>query len=470
MSQEIRVDYKQTLMFPPSVEDWVSENHPVRFIREFVDALDIKDLGFKESEGENGRPHYATRMLLGVWVYGYYSKILSTRELEKACMENMGFIWLTWNHKPDHNTLWRFFRDNKKAIRKIFKQSVRVASEASLVGLVLHALDGTKIAAAASNRTTLSAKSLNKALKELDGKIEEIEKQVEAQRRHEGETGWTMPEELADAQTLREAVRTGLEILEKEEVKNLSPVDPQARIMKTGAGNRLAYNAQAVADADSGLIVAGEVVNEQNDMKQLAPMLEQTATVLDGRNAEETLADAGYASGAQIAAAHENEHEILLPLPAEKSKSEFHITNFIHDKENNIVICPMGQTLAYERDKNPKEGNYTLQIYRCKHATQCPRAAECTSDKQGRMAPITPWHNQMRAQLEKQRDQNNRCKLKLRGQTIELVFAGIKQTLGFRRFTLHGLENVKVQWSLVCTAYNLRKLYGKWIKGELAMA
>ena len=403
-------------------------------------------------------------MLLGIWVYGYYDKIRSTRALEKACMENMSLIWLTGNNTPDHNTLWRFFRDNKKAIRKVFKQSVRVAKEASLVGMVLHALDGTKIRAAASNRTMLSEKALKKALKELDQKIEEIETQVETVRLKEGEAGWAMPEELTDAQALREAVLTGIEILKEEEVKNLSPTDSEARVMKTPDGNKLAYNAQAVADEESGLIVGADVVNEQNDMQQLTPMLDRTADTLDGRNAEETMADGGYASGEQIAGARDAEREILLPMQAER-KGEFHVTNFSHDDQRNVVVCPMGQTLEYERNKKSKTGNCTLRVYRCKRGAQCPRAAECTKDKQGRMIGIAPWHEQVRAQIDKQRDKDKRCKLKRRGQTIEIVFAGIKERLGFRRFTVNGLENVKTQWSLVCTAYNLKKLYKVWNLG-----
>jgi len=469
MSKEIRPDYTQQFLFPPCIEDWVPANHPARFIREMVRALDLKGLGFKESAGDDGRPHYAADMLLGVWLYGYYNRIRSTRGLEKACMENLSLVWLTGNNTPDHNTLWRFFRDNKKAIRKVFKQSVRVAANAQLVGMVLHALDGTKIRAAASNRTSLSAKSLNKALKELELRIEEIEAEVEAERGKEGETGWAMPQELQEAQALREAVRAGLEILQEEGVNNLSPADPETRIMKTSDGNRFAYNAQAVADEQSGLIVGIDVVNEQNDMQQLAPMLEQTADTLDGHTAEENLADGGYAGGEQIAAAQQAGHEILLPMQAEKA-GEFHTVNFEHDARRDVAVCPLGRTLEFEREKTSKTGNCTLRIYRCTHGAQCERAAACTKDKQGRMVGIAPWHTRVRAQRDKQRDASKRCKLKRRGQIIEIVFAGMKENLGFRRFTVNGLENVKTQWALVCTAFNLKKLYKAWLGGDLGMA
>ena len=468
MSKEIRPDYMQQFLLPPCIEDWVPPNHPARFVREMVRALNFKELGIKESSGNEGRPHYATDMLLAVWLYGYYSKIHSTRALEKACMENLALIWLTGNNAPDHNTLWRFFRHNKKAIRRVFKQSVRVACKANLVGMVLHALDGTKIRAAASNRTSLSEKSLNKALKSLEEQIEEIEARLEAARGQEAGEGWAMPQELEDAVTLRDAVHAGLEALREEDVKNLSPVDVEARVMKTGDGNRFAYNAQAVADAGSGLIVCADVVNEQNDTHQLASMLEQTADTL-GRTAQENLADGGYDSGEQIAAAAAAGHEILLPMEAEKAGT-FHTINFEHDVTRDLVVCPMGRTLEFEREKASRTGNCTLRIYRCKNGAQCERAHECTKDKQGRMVGIAPWHEQARAQRDKQRDAGKRCKLKRRGEIIEIVFAGIKEHLGFRRFTVNGLENVKAQWALVCTAFNLRKLYKVWLAGNLILA
>ena len=347
MSHEIRANYAQTLMFPPCVEDWVPANHPARFIREVVDAMNLEEMGFKISRGEDGRPHYAEDMLLKVWLYGYCNRMRSTRGLEKGCMENMSLIWLTGNNAPDHNTLWRFYRDNKKAIREVFKRSVRIGMEANLVGMVLHALDGTKIHAAATGRTSLSKRQLEKELRKLDERIEEIEKEVEEERAQEGAAGWTLPQELSDAKTLREAVLAGLDILREEDVKSLSVVDTQARVMKTQEGKRLSYNAQAVADDDSGMIVGADVVNAANDVYQLAPMLEETKQTLGGRAAEENLADAGYDCPEQIAAVTEAGYEILLPMVAEKGDA-FHTVNFKRDVERDEVTCPMGQKLEFE--------------------------------------------------------------------------------------------------------------------------
>ena len=261
----------------------------------------------------------------------------------------------------------------------------------------------------------------------------------------------------------------GLEILENEGVKNLNPVDPDARVQKTADGNRLGYNAQAVADEAGGLIVGIDVVNEETDYHQLAPMLKEAADTLGGRSAEENLADAGYDCGEQIAAAREAGHEFMLPMAAEKG-GEFHAGNFKRDAESDVLICPMGRRLKFAWEKESKNGAYKLRVYRCVCGLECERAAECTKDKHGRTVEIPPWHEKIQAQIEKQKDPGKRCKLKRRGRIIELVFAQIKEHFGFRRFTVHGLENVKTQWSLVCTAFNLKKLYKQWIAGNLKIA
>ena len=128
MPHEIEADWDQVHMLPACIEDWISADHPARFIREFVEELDLVKLGFPVSSGgTQGRPRYSTKLLLRVWLYGYYEKVHSTRLLEKACAERMGFVWLCGMHRPDHNSLWRFWTQNRAGLSALFRQSVRVA-------------------------------------------------------------------------------------------------------------------------------------------------------------------------------------------------------------------------------------------------------------------------------------------------------------------------------------------------------
>jgi transposase len=472
MSYEKRADYEERYLFPPSLEDWVGADHPARFIREFVDALDLKELGFRERTAEEGRPSYGADLLLKAWLYGYLMRIRSSRALERACRENVGLIWLTGMNEPDHNTLWRFFSGNKKALRKVFGQGVKVAAKAGLVGLVLHAVDGTKIAAQASRRSAWHKADLEKALDRLESSIAETIARVEASEAEEqGE--YRLPEELCKKEQLRNKIKTALDEMKEAGSKDYHPKEPDARMMNCGAsGREFGYNAQAVADAASGLIVAQDVVNNAADHGLLVEMVGQVESEL-GQAAEETLADAGYRSAAELRRAEEKGYGVLINLGRQREEAsevgDYHPSRFRYDETKDQCICPRGEALKFEAETTSGKYKYPVRVYRCKSFRHCPARWQCSKAAGGRKIELSVHHASLLRQREKQRQEEKQKALRRRPGIIEPVFGHIKQAMGFRRWTYSGLDAVQTQWSLLCTAVNLSKMHKFWLSGQLAL-
>lgn len=471
MSQEIRADYDQMDLLPLRLEDYVERDHPARFIREFVDALDLEELGFRERKSEEGRPPYANDLLLKVWLYGYLSRIRSPREMERACREHLSLLWLTGRHAPDHNTLWRFWAANRKPLRAVFRAGVRVAAAQGLVGMICHAVDGTKIRAVASRRTVEHRKDLEKLLARVEGSIAEMEAAVEAAEKTEaGE--YRLPESLQEAEKLRQAIRESLGKMAEVERDHLHPQEPEARLMPCEGRKDPAYNAQAVADAQAGIIVAQRAVNAESDHHQLVPMLEEVRATV-GAVAQETLGDGGYATAEQLGEAQARGYEVLVAPGSESGgakRGDYDSSKFEYASAEDEVICPQGQRLKFAGVKNKGKRRPAVRSYRCEHYAQCPVRALCSGRRNGRRIELSPQRAAVMRQREKRRDPAMRALLRQRQAIIEPVFATLKQAMGFRRWTVRGLENVRTQWALLCAALNLKKMYRHWAAGQIALA
>jgi transposase len=463
MAQPIAPDYGQQFLFPPALEDWVPADHPARFLREFVDQLDLAALNFAMPAATEGRPPYHPSLLLKIWLYGYFHRIRSTRKLEAACNEQLSLLWLTGLIAPDHNSLWRFWRDNKKALRGIFKQTVHLAVNAGAVGFALQALDGTKIQAACSGPKGWSKEYMEKLLAQLDGALEEIELKVIEENPQTEAPGYRLPAGLAERQALREEIKKGLAQLQADGRNHYHPAEPEARRMKVGDTNRYAYNAQAIADEKEKIIVACEATRQENDNAQIVPMIEQARENVGVAKAVETvtLADTGYGSGADLQAVSDKGFKVLAPSPEGKPAKDnpYATQHFRIDGLARTVTCPQGQQLDHE-GQTTKAGQ-TVQRYRCHHR-DCPVRAQCTRDPKGRQIEVWPHHAAVKAMKEKLEEPGVRAQWEQRSRIIEPRFAQLKQHDGFRRWTVWGLEGVRAQWSLLCATLNLRILYKHW--------
>jgi len=470
MSHEIHADYAQQFLLPRSLEEWVPADHPSRFIRDFVEVLDLSGLGFKvRPSGDVGRPNYSSDLMVKAWLYGFMHKIRSSRKLEAACRSQIGLLWLLGTHAPDHNSLWRFWRDNKVALRSLFKQSVKVAVKSEMVGFALQALDGTKIPAQVSRKKALHRKDLVKEWKGLSQAVSHYAEAVEEASDQEGGE-YRLPEEMQDANKRKAEIEEALRMLSEEQTDHLHPGDLESRMMKTTGGIEFAYNGQVVSDAKEGIIVAEDVTNEETDRGQLTPMLDEVKENL-GQVAKETLADGGYHSGAELKKAEEKGYEVLVsPGSDETKEGEYRASQFEYDALNDCVICPEGQLLSYERTKRNRRQKYAVRVYRGRSCSECPVRDQCTGERRGRSIEIAPHHLARIRQRRKRQDPKNQQLLAMRKQIVEPTFGWIKEAHGFRRWSVRGLENVRTQWALVCTAINLAKLYKLWRAGNLQLA
>jgi len=467
MAQPIAPDYGQQFLFPPALEDWVPSDHPARFLREFVDQLDLPALGFAMPVAVEGRPPYHPSLLLKIWLYGYFHRIRSTRKLEAACRENLALLWLSGLLQPDHNSLWRFWRDNKAALRQLFKQTVQVAVRTGAVGLALQALDGTKIQAACSGPQGWSKEYMEKLLAQLDGALEEIELKVVAENADADQPGYRLPAGLAERQALRRQIQQGPAQLQADGRNHYHPVEPEARRMKVGDTNRYAYNAQAVADEKEGVIVACEAGRQETDTGQLVPMIEQARANL-GVAATDTLtvADTGYGSGADLHAAAQKQMKVLAPPPEGKPARDnpYAAQHFHYDPLAQSVTCPQARPL--DREGQTTKRGQVAQRFRCHHR-DCPVRALCTGDPKGRQIEVWPHHPEVQAMRARLQEPAQQAQWRCRSQIIEPRFAQLKQHDGFRRWTVWGLEGVRTQWSLLCATLNLRVLYKRWRSGAV---
>ena len=237
MAEALEADWNQVHFLPPQIEDWIGPDHEARYVRSFVEELDLAQLGFPlYSGGGRGRPPYATQLLLRVWLYGYLRKIRSTRKLEQACQEQMGFIWLCGTLRPDHNSLWRFWRDHREQIKNVFLQTVRVAVNLNLIGFVTQAVDGTRIQGVCSSRGGHGKEGLETLLKKTGERIQVLEKELKSQGEGATEETTRLPHELANAKALKKKIREAQAAVEAGEAKYIQPLEQEARRMNTHRG------------------------------------------------------------------------------------------------------------------------------------------------------------------------------------------------------------------------------------------
>lgn len=438
----------QLLLLPPSLDDWLPQQHLARFLSDVVDSLDLKVFLRRYRDNGQGGAAFNPVMMLKVLLYAYCVGVPSSRKIAQALIDEVPFRWLAANNRPDFRTIATFRRQHLADLKQIFLQVLLLCKQAGLVKVGVVALDGTKVAANAALDRNRTWEKLTEQEKALKAEIESLLRHAEATDKDENgrfgdDSGDGLPKVDSATQRLdlirrakaeleaqaRERAKTKeaeLKDREREEeqsgkkkpgrkpqpanktVENEAKAnltDPESRIMKTRKGFIQGYNAQAMVSEDQ-IVVACSVVQDCNDFGQLKPMVELAEANLYeiGEEPGKVLADAGYCS-----------------------------------EENLEYMAAPGAPDPYIAVKKDHK--------------------QRTEDESAPRGPV-PKHLSQRQRMERKlKTKAGKALYKLRGQIVEAIFGQIKDCRKLVRFLLRGLDLVDGEFGLWCLTHNLLKLY-----------
>jgi len=447
MSNFRSIDRETGFLLPPSVDEWLPQKHLARFVVEVIDGLDLRAMS--GSYRGSGSASYHPRMLLGILVYGYATGVFSSRKLERATYDSVAFRFIAANDHPDHDTIAAFRRRFLKEIEALFVQVLMLAREMGVLKMGTVALDGTKIHANASRHSALSYEHAGKIEEQLQAEVADLMAQAEAADTANVPDGMSIPDELARREErLRKIAEARAKIearareryareLAEHEAKlaaraaktaatgkkpggkppqpptegplpsdQINLTDEESRIMPVaGGGFEQCYNAQAAVAAGSMLVVAVDVVQAPNDKQQIEPMLDKIESLpTELGEAETLLADTGYFSAGNVEACEKAGIDPLIAMGRQ----------------------PHHPPLQERFEAPPPAPENPTPVEAMAHRLKTPEGRDLYA---------------------------------LRKQTPEPVFGIIKSVLGFRQFSLRGLEKVRGEWSLVTMAWNMKRMF-----------
>jgi transposase len=456
-------DRNQSTLFPEYLDDFVTEDNPVRVIEAFVAALDLRGLGFAGVEPcATGRPAYHPAVLLKLYLYGYLNRIQSSRRLERETQRNVELMWLAERLTPDFKTIADFRKDNGPAIRGVCREFVVLCRRLELFSEALVAIDGSKFKAVNNRDKNFTAAKMQRRLEQIDASIQRYLAQLDTADRQEPAVPETKRSRLQDkiARLKQEMERLqGLEVQRQQAPDHqLSLTDPDARSMATsGRGTGMVgYNVQTAVEAKHHLIVAHEVTNVGHDRGQLTNMAQQARTALATTDLT-VVADRGYFDGEEVRACDQAGITTYLPRPltsGSKADGRFGKPDFIYDPATDTYRCPAGERLIW-RFTNVEAG-MTLHHYWASSCPSCAIRDQCTTSKQPRR--IRRWEHEAVIDALQQRLDREPEKMRVRRQTAEHPFGTLKAWMGHTHFLTRTLPRVSTEMSLHVLAYNLKRV------------
>ncbi len=455
-------DRCQGNLFPKTIEEFVAEDAPVRVYNLFVDAIGIEALGIKWDSNHVGNSAYDPRSMLKLLIYGYSYGIRSSRKLERACNDNVSFMWLMGGLMPDHKTISEFRRNNLAALKKVLGQCARLCVKLDLIeGNVLF-VDGSRLRANASIGNSYTTEKGLKAIDDIDKRIEKLLADCEAaDREEEGMKSLShVREELADKKALRGRIEAALDEISRENRSSFNTTDPDCVRVHSRQGSYAGYNAQITVDDKNGLIVVGDVVDKNNDFGQFGSQILEAQKVIE-IPCEKAVADAGYANYEDISRLEREGIDIIMPSQKqaqehEKEEGPFAKSRFHYDEENDVYICPLGHRLRYISHEKKRKLRSYLGGTVCR---SCAHFGTCTNNRVYGRKVVRSDYEKIRRRIEKRyEDPDAKEVFRRRKMRAEHPFGHIKRNLGVRHFLLRGLAGVRAEWSLLASAFNLTRM------------
>jgi transposase len=333
-------------LLPPSIEDYVAADHPVRAYDAFVEALDFGALGIDLDPHQVGNSEYDPKAMMKLLVYGYSYGVRSSRKLERETHQNLAFIWLMGGLRPDHKTIAEYRRKNKKALKKVLKQCAGMCIHFGLIGGNALFVDGAKVRANAARSKTHDRDYYEQQMSAMGERIEQILEECEVvDQQEEGEGPWVaMDKGLADESGFKGKIQELLKTFSETDREKVNRTDPDCAVMHSVQGSHASYNVQSVVDDKHGLIVHAEAVSETSDVNQFARQIEQANEVLP-EPCKVACADAGYADTEELEKVKAQGIKVVVPSQRQALHDEegpFSKSHFRYDKEQDCYWCPEG--------------------------------------------------------------------------------------------------------------------------------
>jgi transposase len=456
-------DRSQAHWLPPTVEEYVGADNPVRFLDAFVAKLNLRDLGFlfpKDHPQSLGRPAYPPAELLKLFLYGYLHQIRSSRRLEAECQRNLEVIWLLRELKPDFKTIADFRKNNADAFKRVVREFTRLCRQLDLFGGQLLAIDGSKFKASNAPHRNWTQPLLEKQQAQIEARLEEYLKALAeadaspaaapARRLSAAE----LQEKIARLHARKGKIQQRSEALAQSGQTQRSASDPDSRCMKGRKGIVIGYNVQASVDAKNHLLVTTDVTNTAADQGQLAAVAKAAQTELAIKNAA-VAADSGYYKAADIKACQDAGLEAHVSAPnnsASERADLFSKNDFTYEAARDLYRCPAGAEL--KRSYQTVDKGRVMTIYKHRKACgECALKARCTAG---------PYRDLRRWEHEESLERMDRAKasapevLARRGSLIEHCWGTLKALLS-GGFLVRGLARVGAEVSLAHFAYNFKR-------------